>query len=75
MRSENNTARKIVFMFIFASLMYLVVVGNAFATDLFLPTFHVGVEKSEDPGDVSVLLQIIFLLTILKFVLIDFRHC
>jgi flagellar biosynthetic protein FliP len=49
----------------FTSLVYLAVVGHALATDLFLPSFHVGIEKSEDPGDVSVLLQIIFLLTVL----------
>jgi len=52
----------ILIIFLGASIL---LTKNAWATDLILPSFHVGVEKSGDPGDVSVLLQIVFLLTIL----------
>lgn len=37
----------------------------ALAADVALPTLRVGLEAGQDPGDVSVLLQIIFLLTVL----------
>jgi len=35
------------------------------AADFILPSFRFGIEKGGDPGDVSVLLQIVFLLTVL----------
>jgi flagellar biosynthetic protein FliP len=37
----------------------------SYGADFFLPKLQVGVEKGQDPGDVSLLLQIIFILTIL----------
>jgi len=46
----------ILIIFLGASIL---LTKNAWATDLILPSFHVGVEKSGDPGDVSVLLQIV----------------
>jgi len=42
-----------------------ILVENALAADVILPSFKFGIEKGGDPGDVSVLLQIVFLLTIL----------
>jgi flagellar biosynthetic protein FliP len=38
---------------------------NVLAADVPIPSLHIGIEKGGDPGDVSVLLQIIFILTIL----------
>ena len=38
---------------------------NTFAADFSLPSLHIGIEKSDEPGDVSVLLQIVFVMTIL----------
>ena len=40
-------------------------VSGAAAADFVFPSVQLGVEKSGDPGDVSVLLQTVFLLTIL----------
>lgn len=39
---------------------------KAYAVDFLFPSLQIGVEKGEDPGDISVLLQIIFLLTVLS---------
>jgi flagellar biosynthetic protein FliP len=38
---------------------------NVLAVDVPLPSLHIGIEKGGDPGDVSFLLQIVFILTIL----------
>jgi flagellar biosynthetic protein FliP len=38
---------------------------NVSAVDVPLPSLHIGIEKGGDPGDVSFLLQIVFILTIL----------
>ncbi|WP_413887133.1 flagellar type III secretion system pore protein FliP [Candidatus Desulfatibia sp.] len=38
---------------------------NVWAAGMSVPSLHIGIEKGGDPADVSVLLQIIFLLTIL----------
>ncbi|OQY11599.1 MAG: flagellar biosynthetic protein FliP [Desulfobacteraceae bacterium 4572_187] len=43
----------------------MLLVNTTWAADLILPSFHIGVEKGGDLGDVSVLLQIAFLLTVL----------
>jgi len=43
-----------------------VFVDSAAPADLFFPSLEIGVEKGEGPGDVSVLLQMVFLLTILS---------
>jgi len=39
---------------------------SAWAADLFFPSLQVGLEKGDSPGDVSVLLQVAFLLTVLS---------
>jgi len=46
-------------------LVLFLVVSRAMAADFLFPTVQLGVEKSGDPGDVSILLQTIFLLTVL----------
>jgi len=39
---------------------------ETFGADFLFPSLHIGVEKGEGPGDISVLLQIVFLLTVLS---------
>jgi flagellar biosynthetic protein FliP len=40
-------------------------VKGAFAADFLFPSLQLGVQKGDNPGDVSVLLQIVFVLTVL----------
>jgi len=49
----------------FSIAIFFILVENVFAADFILPSFRFGIEKGGDPGDVSVLLQIVFLLTVL----------
>jgi flagellar biosynthetic protein FliP len=46
-------------------VFYLLLTKLTYGADFFLPKLQIGVEKGEGPGDVSLLLQIVFLLTIL----------
>jgi flagellar biosynthetic protein FliP len=57
----NRTIR----VFIFFLIIFIFYTNNALAGDFFLPSLNIGIEKGGDPGDISVLLQIIFFLTIL----------
>lgn len=59
-----KTKRKIL-IFLFLTAVCLMVAKATSAADVLLPSFRFGLEKGGDPGDVSVLLQIIFLLTVL----------
>jgi flagellar biosynthesis protein FliP len=63
----NKRQRNINIVFIIVGLLAvcILLVKNTWAADLILPSFHIGVEKSGDPADVSILLQIVFLLTVL----------
>jgi flagellar biosynthetic protein FliP len=65
MKLRHKTKHTILIILIISFGATILVTDNARATDLILPSIHMGVEKSGDPADVSVLLQIIFLLTIL----------
>lgn len=49
-----------IFLFVLLLLAY-----RATAADFIFPSVQLGVEKSGDPGDVSILLQTVFLLTVL----------
>jgi flagellar biosynthetic protein FliP len=55
-------------IWVFTSILvfFIFFAHNAVAGDFILPSFNIGIEKGGDPGDVSVLLQIIFFLTILS---------
>ena len=55
-------------LFLFALFLVICVsfTDNAFAGDLLFPSLNIGIEKGGDPGDISILLQIVFLLTILS---------
>jgi len=49
-------------------LCLLICIGfpkNVHAADVVVPKLHIGLEKGGEPGDVSVLLQIVFILTVL----------
>jgi len=56
---------KIFFALILSLSVYILFVKNASAANSLFPSLHIGVENGEDPGDISVLLQIVFVLTIL----------
>ncbi len=56
---------KIIRVFTLFLILCVLFSGNTSAGDFPLPSFNIGIEKGNDPGDVSVLLQIIFFLTIL----------
>jgi len=61
---HNKKRRQLIVLFI-SIAVYFIFVGNVLAADFVLPSFRFGIEKGGDPGDVSVLLQIVFLLTVL----------
>jgi flagellar biosynthesis protein FliP len=65
MRLRNKRQSNILFIIIISLAACILLVKNTWAADLILPSFHIGVEKAGDTGDVSVLLQIAFLLTVL----------
>jgi flagellar biosynthetic protein FliP len=66
MRSRSDTVRKLCVILFFSFIIYSFLIKMAFAADFILPSLHIGIEKGEDPQDVPVLLQIIFMLTILS---------
>ena len=65
MRLFHNKKRRQLIVLFFSMAVCLILVENAMAADFILPSFRFGIEKGGDPGDVSVLLQIVFLLTVL----------
>ncbi|MBW1715884.1 MAG: flagellar type III secretion system pore protein FliP [Deltaproteobacteria bacterium] len=65
-RSRNNTAKRVLFFLILCVAVYLLCIGEASPADFLFPTVHIGVEKGENPGDISMLLQIVLLLTVLS---------
>ncbi|MBW2407517.1 MAG: flagellar type III secretion system pore protein FliP [Deltaproteobacteria bacterium] len=64
-RLIHSNKRRQLIVLLFTISIYLIFLENAFAEDFILPSFRFGIERGGDPGDVSVLLQIVFLLTIL----------
>jgi len=65
MRLFHNKKRRQLIVLFFSMAVCLILVENVMAADFILPSFRFGIEKGGDPGDVSVLLQIVFLLTVL----------
>jgi flagellar biosynthetic protein FliP len=57
---------KILCVVILSLAIYMVFIEGALAADALFPSLQIGIEKGEEPGDISVLLQIVFLLTILS---------
>ncbi|OQY14298.1 MAG: flagellar biosynthetic protein FliP [Desulfobacterium sp. 4572_20] len=66
MSSKNKKLEKILFVLIFFLAFYILFIQQAFSADFLFPSLQIGIEKGEKPGDMSILLQIIFLLTILS---------
>ena len=64
-RLFHNKKRRQLIVFFFSIAIFFILVENVLAADFILPSFRFGIEKGGDPGDVSVLLQIVFLLTVL----------
>jgi len=62
---DHNKKRRQLFILFLSIFVYFILVENVLGADFILPAFRFGIEKGGDPGDVSVLLQIVFLLTIL----------
>jgi flagellar biosynthetic protein FliP len=60
-----NNKRRHFIIILFSIFVFFILVDNVFGADFILPAFRFGIEKGGDPGDVSILLQIVFLLTIL----------
>ncbi len=52
-------------LFLTLTLILCLWVSQALAADFIFPSVQLGIEKSGDPGDVSILLQTVFLLTVL----------
>ena len=71
MASDKNTGLwnseycKMLFLLFLVLIICMGFAKDVLAADVLLPSLHIGIEKGGDPGDVSVLLQIIFVLTIL----------
>ena len=65
MEPRNNRSRKALFVLILSLSICILFAGKASAADFLFPSLHIGIEKGEGPGEISVLLQIIFLLTVL----------
>ncbi len=65
-KSRHNTVKKALFLLIPFIAVSLLCVGDGLGADFLFPKVHVGIEKGEEPGDISVLLQIILLLTVLS---------
>ncbi len=63
-KTKNGKCR-IVF-FIFSFLLLLVITDTAWGAAIPLPTLQIGVEQTDNPHQISVLLQIVALLTILS---------
>jgi flagellar biosynthesis protein FliP len=61
---QNKRRRQLIYL-LFSIAVFIIFVENVLAADFILPSFRFGIEKGGDPGDVSVLLQIVFLLTVL----------
>jgi flagellar biosynthetic protein FliP len=66
MKLRSNAIGKAVLVLILAAALYMVHVHPASAADFPLPSFHIGIEKGEGPEDVSLLLQVVFFLTVLS---------
>jgi len=64
-RLSNYRLWKYLFTLMLAITIYSAFIQDGMAADFLFPSLRLGVEKGGDAGDVSTLLQIIFLLTIL----------
>lgn len=66
LKLKSNNTRKILCVLLFSLAICGLFAQKAFAADFLFPSLQIGIQKGEDPGDMSVLLQIVFLLTVLS---------
>lgn len=62
---KNVALFKRLFTLAFAIAVYISLTQDVVAADFLFPSLHLGIEKGTDTGNVSTLLQIIFLVTVL----------
>jgi flagellar biosynthetic protein FliP len=65
LNQRGKKLRRFITVFLLVAAVCGLFTYRAAAADFFFPSFQIGMQKGEDPGDLSVLLQIVFLLTIL----------
>jgi flagellar biosynthetic protein FliP len=65
MSPKQNRCLKIIFWLALVLGACTLLATNAYAADFSIPSLRIGIENGEEPGDISVLLQIVFVLTIL----------
>ena len=65
MSSREGRGLKIIFWLVLSLGVCTLLATNTFAADFSIPSLRIGIENGEEPGDISVLLQIVFVLTIL----------
>ncbi len=65
MSSRESRGLKIIFWLILSLGVCTLLATNTFAADFSIPSLRIGIENGDEPGDISVLLQIVFVLTIL----------
>jgi flagellar biosynthetic protein FliP len=65
-RSRNSGPMRVALCLLLFMALYLALSRESFAAGFIFPSVQLGVQEGENPGDVSVLLQIVFLLTVLS---------
>lgn len=65
-RSRNSRPMRVVLFLVLSLILFLVLSQEILAAGFVFPSVQLGVQKGENPGDISVLLQIVFLLTVLS---------
>lgn len=65
MRYREDRGLKGLFLLVLFLGICTLLTTNVFAADFTFPSFSLGMENGEEPGDISVLLQIAFVLTVL----------
>jgi flagellar biosynthetic protein FliP len=65
-RSRNSGPMRVVLCLLLSMALYLALSQESFAAGFIFPSVQLGVQEGENPGDISVLLQIVFLLTVLS---------
>ena len=65
-RARNSSPMRVVLFLVLSLALFLVLSQEILAAGFVFPSVQLGVQKGENPGDISVLLQIVFLLTVLS---------
>lgn len=66
MQSSKKSIKNILFCFIIVAMLLILAAKSVAAADIALPSLRIGVESADNPEQVSVLIQILFLLTVLS---------